>query len=124
MHRKLQASSEVDIPTWNFFKGFNQDDTRPQRPSAVYRWGTWFRLEGAIATSFFGSALQKTESKLSKVDLELPEELLIRQSCAASKRTRAIGGCWTRVSKEVFEPSLMHLRPGSSLLCSSRHWSD
>ena len=52
-------------------QGFNQDDIdqATETVSRVPLGSTWFQPEGAVATSSFGSALQKTYGKLSKVDL-------------------------------------------------------
>ena len=67
-------------------QGFRQDDleqaadTVSQQPLGC----TWFRPEGVTATSSFASALQATYSDLSKVDLELPEGLLIGLGYAAT----------------------------------------
>ena len=44
----------------------------------------WFRPEGVVAKSSFASTLQATYSDLSKVDLELPEGLLIGLGYAAT----------------------------------------
>ena len=46
--------------------------------------GCWFRPEKVHATSPFANMLQSTYSDLSRVDLELPEGLLIGLGCAAT----------------------------------------
>ena len=60
-------------------RGFRQDDIEraADTVSQVPLGRTWFRPEGVVATSSFANALQATYSELSKVDLEVPEGLLI-----------------------------------------------
>ena len=67
-------------------QGFGQEDIE-QATEAVSRMPlgrTWFRPEGVAATSPFGIALQKTYRSLSRVDLSLPEGLLIGLGYAAT----------------------------------------
>ena len=67
-------------------RGFRQDDLEraADTVSQMPLGRTWFRPEGVVATSSFASTLQATYSDLSKVDLELPEGLLIGLGCAAT----------------------------------------
>ena len=60
-------------------QGFNQDDVdqATETVSGVPPGCTWFRPKGTVGASPFGQVLQKTHGDLSKVDLELPEGLLI-----------------------------------------------
>ena len=101
-------------------RGFRQDDLEraADTVSQMPLGRTWFRPEGVVATSSFASTLQATYSDLSKVDLELPEGLLIGLGCAATNPD----SCWSlmlptsvRVAQEVNEPLIGMQYP---MLCS------
>ena len=117
-------------------RGFSQDDIEraADTVSQVPLGRTWFRPEGVVATSSFASALQATYSDLSKVDLELPEKLLIgltnpdspldfhlaqsaaeRSGVAGQHRWSLMLPTSARVAQEVYEPLIGIQYP---MLCS------
>ena len=95
-------------------QGFRQDDleqaadTVSQQPLGC----TWFRPEGVTATSSFASALQATYSDLSKVDLELPEGLLIGLGYAATNPDSPLTSNWPKVQQS--DPGLLGNTAGVS----------
>ena len=110
-------------------RGFGLSDLEETAKVAGHRplGRSWFRPEKVQATSSFACQLQSTYKDLSRVDLDLPEGLLVglgyaatspdspfdfRQAQTAAERSGVAGPhCWSlmlptsaRVAQEVYEP--------------------
>ena len=121
-------------------RGFGLSDLEETAKVAGHRplGGSWFRPEKIQATSSFACQLQSTYKDLSRVDLDLPEGLLVglgyaatspdspfdfRQAHTAAERSGvASPHCWSlmlptsaRVAQEVYEPLIGIQYP---MLCS------
>ena len=121
-------------------RGFGLSDLEETAKVAGHRplGSSWFRPEKVQATSSFACQLQSTYKDLSRVDLDLPEGLLVglgyaatspdspfdfRQAQTAAERSGvASPHCWSlmlptsaRVAQEVYEPLIGIQYP---MLCS------
>ena len=91
-------------------QGFRQDDLEQAADAADAvsqkpLGSCWFRPEGVVAKFPFASALQATYSDLSKVDLELPEGLLIGLGYAATNPDSPLDFHNSVVQERVPRPS-------------------
>ena len=110
-------------------RGFGLSDLEETAKVVGYRplGSSWFRPEKVQATSSFACQLQSTHKDLSRVDLDLPEGLLVGLGCAATSPDSPLDfrqaqtaaersgvaspHCWSlmlptsaRVAQEVYEP--------------------